>query len=101
MIDEFLSKFNIKYEQLNEAEKETLTGWLENLSKTQISVEEIKNYVRKMADGVAKELAVDELPRNKDIFLKARLRNYLLLYDFLIAPQEARNSLEKYMHKIK
>ena len=100
-IDEFLSKFGITYEKLNEAERETLTGWLQNLSTQQITLEDIKTYIRKMVDGVARELCVDELPKKKDIFLKARLRNYLLLYDFLTAPEEAQKSLERNIKNLK
>lgn len=100
-IDNFLAKFGITYEKLNEVERETLTDWLKNLAERQISIEDVKTYVRKMADNVAKELSVDELPKKKDIFLKARLRNYLLLIDFLTAPEEAKKSLERYIKNLK
>lgn len=100
-IDNFLAKFGVSYEKLNEAEKETLMSWLKNLSERQISVEDIKTYIRKMADNVAKELCEHELPKRKDIFMKARLRNYLLLLDFLTAPEEAKKALERQIKGLK
>jgi len=100
-LDEFLSKFGIKFETLEAEERKTLMGWLENLSRKQISLEDVKNYIRQMADSVAKELCEYELPKKKDIFLKARLRNYLLLLDFLTAPEKAKKSLENYLKNIK
>ena len=33
MIDEILSKLNLKYEDLNTSERETLNGWLDSLQK--------------------------------------------------------------------
>lgn len=97
MIDEFLSKLGISYEKLNEEEKRTLLNWLESLSQSKVSLEDVKNYIREMTDNVAKELSDCELPKKKDIFLKARLRNYLLLLDFLTAPEKAQKSLERYL----
>lgn len=100
-VDEFLSKIGVPYEKLEEEERETLLGWLKNLSERQLSLEDVKTNVRKMADGVARELSEPELPKKKDIFLKARLRNYLLVLDFLTGPEEAKKGLERYMKNIK
>jgi len=101
MIDGILKKFGLKYEDLNEAEKETLRSWLENLSKQEITVEKIKEYIRNMLSGVEKELAQDNLPKTKDIFLKARMRNYLLLLDFLTSPEKAKKVVEEQLKNIK
>lgn len=100
-IDEFLSKIGVPYEKLEEEERKTLLEWLKNLSERRLSPEDIKTNVRKMADGVANELCKSALPRKEDIFLKARLKNYLLLLDFLNAPEEAKKSLERYLKNIK
>ena len=101
MIDKLLKKFNLKYEDLNKVEKETLGGWLENLSKQKITVKGIEDYIRKMLTGVERELAQDDLPKTKDIFLKARMRNYLLLLDFLTSPEKAKRSIEESLKNIK
>ena len=101
MIDEILKKFNLKYDNLNEAEKETLRGWLENIKTQKITVEKIKEYIRAMLSGVERELAQDNLSKTKDIFDKARMRNYLLLLDFLESPEKAKKALEKSLRNIK
>jgi len=100
-ITELLNKYNLKYEDLNVAEKETLENWLRAISNTELTVEAIKEYIEKMIDGVETELAEVDLPRNKDLFLKARLRNYLLLKSFLEGPEKARKALEKQLSSIK
>lgn len=100
MMNKFLEKIGIPFEKLEEEERATLKKWLENLSRQQITLEDVKNYIRKMADSVAKELCKSKLSKKQDIFLKARLRNYLLLYDFLTAPEKAKQSLEKYLKNL-
>jgi len=101
MLEEFLSKIGVPVEKLEEEEKRTLMQWLENLSQQRISLNDVENYIRKMADDVARELCEAEVSGKKDIFLKARLKNYLLLLDFLTAPRKARESLEKYLKGLK
>lgn len=100
-ISELLEKFNLKYEDLNVAEKETLREWLEKLESTKIRVEDIRNYIRKMIDGVEMELSEPDVPKKKDIFLKGRLRNYLLLAAFLESPEKAKEALERQLKNLK
>ena len=54
-----------------------------------------------MTESVEQELCEHELPRTKDIFLKARLKNYILLSDFLTTPDKAKKSLEQYLQGLK
>ena len=96
-----LQKFNITYDKLTEIERETLSGWLHNISQKQTSIEDVKDYIRKMTESVEQELCEHELPRTKDIFLKARLKNYILLSDFLTTPDKAKKSLEQYLQGLK
>ena len=105
-----LDKFDINYEDLNPAEKETFHQWQESLEKNQLTVEGIKDYVHSLIEAVEKELS--ELKEStsfwtylygwkKDFYLKARLKNYLILYDFLSAPEKARKYIEQSLTNIK
>ena len=80
MLDEFLSKFGIPFEKLEEEERKTLMGWLENLARQQITLKDIEDHIRVMADGVARELCKSELPKKEDIFLKYQLRILIVLF---------------------
>lgn len=95
MIDEILTKFNLKYEDLNHAERETLNSWMGALQNGQITVEKVRDYIASMRDSVEQELTKTGHDSKQDIFLKARLRNYMLLESFLISPEKARRSLER------
>lgn len=99
-----LDKFSIKYEDLNTAEKETFQEWQKALDSKQITLEDVKDYIRSLIEAVEKEISeVKETTSfwtflygwKKDFYLKARLKNYLILYDFLSAPEKARKHIEK------
>jgi hypothetical protein len=110
MLSNLLEKFNVNYEDLNAAEKETLDQWQKALAQKQLTLEGVKDHVRSLIEAVDRELAdVKEstslwsflFRRHQDIFLKARLKNYLMLYDFLTAPDKARKYIEQSLSNIK
>lgn len=94
MIDEFLEKMGLKYEDLNHAEKETLHSWLSALEKNKVTLESVKNYIVSMRDAVEQELTKTDHNTKQDLFLKARLRNYMLLEAFLSTPERAKQAIE-------
>lgn len=95
MIDEILTKLNLKYEDLTVQERETLNGWMDLLQKGSVSVEKIKEYIKAMKESVENELTSVGHNNKQDIFLKARLRNYIMLDSFLSTPEKAKASLER------
>ncbi len=104
-----LDKFNVKYEDLNPLEKETLNQWQKALESKQITLEDVKDYLRNLIEAVERELADTQeystaigwlSNRKKDIFLKARLKNYLMLHDFLSGPEKARKYIEQSLNNI-
>lgn len=101
MLDELLERVGLKYEDLNETERETVMSWADALNEKSISVDLIRSYISRMKDSVENELAVTGHEYKKDIYLKARLRNYLLLEAFLTSPEKARAAIEKTLKGIR
>lgn len=95
MIEEILTRMNLKYEELTKEEKDTLVQWTESLTKSTISLEQVKTYIRSMRDAVENELCKHDLGRNQDLYLKARLRNYMLLEALLSTPDKAKEAAER------
>ncbi|MEM4271415.1 MAG: hypothetical protein QXO70_04980 [Candidatus Pacearchaeota archaeon] len=95
MIDSILKKIGLKFEDLNTIERETLYSWQEALSKNNITVENIRNYIKVMRDSVEKELTKTNLNSKQDLFLKARLKNYMLLEAYLSTPEKAKEAIER------
>lgn len=94
-MDEILQKYGLKFEDLSSAERDTLNQWMQSLSKNTLSVELIRGYVANMRASVEDELTKTDLNTKQDIFLKARLRNYMLFEAFLSTPAKAKQALEQ------
>ena len=94
IVDELLKKSGLKYEDLNVLEKETLNVWTEALQKGQLTLTKVREYISSMREAVERELTKAKIGTKQDIFLKARLRNYLLLEAFMISPEKAEEQLE-------
>jgi len=100
-MDDLLKKYGLKYEDLNITEKETLNEWLTALNQGQLTLDKIKDYIHTMKDGVEQELTKIGHENKQDIFLKARLRNYMLLEAFLESPERVKKLIEKSLVNIK
>ena len=48
-----------------------------------------------MKSSVSLELSNSKLGKNEDMYLKARLRNYILLEAFLETPEKAQEALDR------
>jgi hypothetical protein len=110
MPDNLLDKAGLKFEDLNAAERETYNQWLESLSKNTLTLASVRDYVQAMKDQVEGELVAFVGPktvwdflfrRKKDVYLTARLRNYMLLLTFLSGPEKAKKALERSLSNIK
>jgi len=94
IIDQILDKVGYKYEDLNSDERDVLNGWIQALGKNEVTVERIREYIVSMKSSIENELTKTDFDSKKDILLKARLRNYMLLEAFLVSPKKARKALE-------
>lgn len=104
IVDDALEKLGLKYEELSPVEKDTLFNWDDLLKKNAVTLDTVKEYLERMRDSVEEEL-VDEpefnriflfrIQNRKQILLKARLKNYLLLLALLGTPEKAKKAIEK------
>jgi len=92
--DEIEDKFDIKIETLNSLEKETYYKMLAAVQEAQMTPEKLRDYIVNMRSAVEQELVKTDLGAEQDLFLKARLKNYMLLESFLVSPERAKQALE-------
>ena len=95
MIDDFLEKYNLKYEDLNAEERETYNSWLTALQQGKLTIDGIGEYIASMRESVENDLTKTGHDSKQDYLLKARLRNYMLLEAFLATPEKARKQIER------
>jgi hypothetical protein len=122
MEDDILSKFGINWEDLDkpgfEGERETLESWLKALETNQLTLENVKDYIKSLRENAELELTKHyNTPSTWISFLslicpliaiirkwyidkaqlevKARLRSYLLIENFLSTPEKAKKAIER------
>lgn len=94
-LDNILEKRGLKYEKLTPDEKETFSAWQEALSKSQVTLDSVREYIKTMRDAVEDRLAFAKFNSDEDKHLKARLQNYMLLAAMLSTPEKARKAIER------
>lgn len=100
IMERILEKFGLKYDDLKSDERDTLDTWMQVLSRNEITTSDIKQYITQMRESV--ELKIGDVNQNskEDIFLKARLRNYLLLEAFMTSPDRAKTAIDRMLSGI-
>ena len=101
LIKEIEDKKGIKVEDLNPLEKETFFKMLEVVEKSQMTPGRLKDYIVAMKMAVEQDLTKSVLGKEEDLFLKARLKNYILLEAFLTSYKRAKAQLEDMVSNIK
>jgi hypothetical protein len=100
-MDKFLEALGMKFDDLNSAERDTYFGWLKVLEKQNVKIEDVRSFITHLRQAVDNELALHNLTKSQDLFLKARLKNLILIEGFLTGPEQARKALESYIHNLK
>jgi len=95
MLGEILDKVGLKYDELTTEERETLHSWVGSVEQSTMSGSKIKDYIQSMKDSVSLELSDSKIGKRQDMYLKARLRNYILLEAFLETPEKAKSALDR------
>jgi len=94
-LDEFLKKLGLKYENLNSEERDTYTSWLKALQQGNLTTERVKEYISSLRSNVENQLTRFDVGKNEDIYLKARLRNLILIEAMMATPERAKRALEQ------
>ena len=95
ILDDVIEKLG-GYDKLNAAEKETYHEHLKIIEGKVISVSDIKFFVRAMITIIERDLVNTKEGSDESRGLKGRLKNFLLLDQFLFSPERAKEALEKF-----
>ena len=103
-MDELLKKFGLTIDDLNGLESDQFYTMLEDLQNNRLTLEKFKDYVTAMKSAVEEELSnepeyiqvfIFRFRNDKNIFLKARIRNYMIMEAFLTSPEKAKQAIER------
>ena len=95
MINDILERVGLKFEDLTSEEEKTLQSWLVKLDQKGFNVNNVKEYIVAMRKSIDNEVSETTHGTKQDLYLKARLRNYILLEAFLDTPRKAKEALER------
>lgn len=94
MFDELLKLAGIEsYDSLNPEEKRTFSEWVSKIETNTLTVDDARRYVSQLRAAVAEELATHDLSKEKDLYCKAKLKCYITLEMFLLAPEREKNAI--------
>src|SRR5437868_2806059 len=95
-VQEVLTAAGIKdFDELTDVERESYFKMLEIAESGKITLEDYKVHIKRMRESVEFSLAVDNLLPNQDLFLKARLKTYIIMESFFERPERAKEMLEQ------
>ena len=96
-LDELLASFgsDLKYDDLKPIEKETLYKMYQEANQNKLSVEAIGQHITAMKYAVEEELTKISITADEDKYLKARLKNYILLEAIIMSQERAKRVLEE------
>ena len=87
-------------EKLNYQERISYQNIIEQYKVKQLSVEDIREHITKLLFAGVRELAEVGLDDKKDLYLKARVKNYLVLLDILTVPEQIEKQLSEVVKKL-
>ena len=94
MLENFLKKIGVKgYDELTQEEKAVYQQYQEVLTK-QVTVDDIKSFIKAQIDTILISLSDYDNPAKKDIYLKARLRDMMMIKALLESPDKAKENLK-------
>lgn len=109
-VTEQLEDKGIKIDSLTPDEKQTYFSMLKAVEEATLTPEKLKDYIHDMREAVERDLIAEpefnrvlffKFENRKQILLKARLHNYLLLESFLNSPNKAKKAFEDMVGVIK
>jgi hypothetical protein len=98
-LSQLLDRLKLKYEDLTEEEKKTYTEWSEILSQSEVTVDDLKKFIPSQIEQLEHQQNDYQNSKEKDLFLKAQIRNLKMIHAFILGPEQRRKWLEDHINK--
>ena len=98
-LNKLLDKLGLKWEDLTQEERETYNSWSSTLSTPAITIEDLKKFIPAQIQMVEHEQNKYDNSKEKDLFLKAQLRNLKMIYAFIQGPEQRKKWLESHIEQ--
>lgn len=94
-LEELVEKYG-GYDNLSEEERKVYTSHLETLQGKQMTIDDVKNFVRQVIIQLEKVFVDAPEGSIESLGIKGRLKNMLVMESYLFSADRARKALEHY-----
>jgi 5-bromo-4-chloroindolyl phosphate hydrolysis protein len=99
LLDQLLEKLGLKFENLSKEERATYVEWAKILSKTDITIEDLKKVLPKELERANTELRNYENLPKKQVFYQAYASLLATLTQMIVTPASQRQALQAHLKK--
>ena len=99
VLHNLLEKLNLKYEDLTAEEKKTYDEYTQVLSQPEITIDDLKKFIPTQLERLESEQNDYRNSKEKDLFLKAQIRNLKMIHSFIQGPEARKKWLEDTLNK--
>lgn len=99
MLESFLEKLNLRYEDLNAEEKRVYQQWSDTFTQNEVTTADLRKFLPNFIDGLESQLNDYDNKPNKDLYLKAAIRNAKMILAFITGPEKRREWLQKHLEQ--
>jgi hypothetical protein len=100
MLEKYLKKLNVKYEELNSEEKATFKEWEESLSGRRLTDKEVMSWLESELNLAVSRLTDVDLKKEDEIFRKVEVRFIKKIISFLNSPIVAKEFAQKAIEQL-
>jgi len=94
-----LEKLGITFDQLSAEEKKTYEEWNQVFSQPEVTIEDLKKFLSSYIDRLEYDQTSYDNSKDKDLYLKAAIRNAKMMLAFITGPEKRKEWLEKHIEQ--
>jgi hypothetical protein len=96
-LNKLLEKLGLKYEDLTEEERQTYNNWSNTLSTPNVTIDHLKAFLTQYIAGLELDQVKYDNSPQKDLYLKAVIRNAKMIQAFIHGPEKRKEWLERHI----
>lgn len=96
-LSKLLENQHITYDELTADEKKTYNEWATILSAPEVSLDDLKKFIPGQLAHLDSEQNDYRNTKDKDLYLKASIRNLKMIHAFILGPEQRKKWLETHI----
>lgn len=99
VLSNLLEKLGLNYVDLTEEERKTYDEYAQVLSQPDVTIDDLKKFIPTQVERLESEQNDYRNTKEKDLFLKAQIRNLKMIHSFIQGPEARKKWLEDTLNK--